>query len=59
MMNLLSLISNNQNISLENETYDVCRAIIRQRKKKRLEGIDVFLSMLRILMLTKSLKLAR
>ena len=49
----------NQIITVDSEAYDVCRAIVRQRKKKRLEGIDVFLSLLRILMLAKSLKYIR
>jgi len=59
MIGLLNSIQNQQIITIDSEAYDICRALIRQRKKKRLEGIDVFLSLLRIMMLAKSLKYIR
>ena len=59
MIGLLNSIQNQQIITIDSEAYDICRALIRQRKKKRLEGIDVFLSLLRIMMLANSLKYIR
>lgn len=56
-MNLIMLsLNSKRNVKVDSEAYDICRAIIRQRNKKRTEGIDVFLSLLRLLMLAKSLK---
>lgn len=46
-------------ISKENDTYDVCLAVLRQRKKRRLANLDVFLSFLRCIQLIKSLKITR
>ncbi len=59
MVNLLKLLNNDQNITIDSEAYDVCRAILRQRQKKRFEKVDVFLSFMRIIMLAKSLKFAK
>jgi len=46
-------------IFAENKTYDICRAVLRQRQKKRVESLDLFLSLLRGIILIKSLKLTR
>ena len=48
-----------ETISYENKTYDICRAVLRQRQKRRAEALELFLSMLRATLLIKSLKLTR
>lgn len=46
-----------ETISCENKTYDICRAVLRQRQKRRMEALDLFLSILRGIILVKRLKL--
>jgi hypothetical protein len=46
-------------VSQEDETYDVCRAVLRQRKKRRIANLELFLAFLRCLQLVKSLRLTR
>lgn len=46
-------------VSQEDETYDVCRAVLRQRKKRRVANLELFLAFLRCLQLVKSLRLTR
>lgn len=61
MVNILNILEHQKNktIAVHSEIYDICRAILRQRQKKRSEGLDVFLSFVRVLMLAKSLKFIR
>lgn len=46
-------------ISIENKTYDICLAVLRQRQKRRAEALELFVSILRGIILVKSLKLTR
>lgn len=57
MIDILYLKEQDKTINIDDDTYDICRAILRQRQKKKWEGLDLFLSTLRVVMLLKSLKL--
>jgi len=47
----------NKIIQTDDESYDVIRLLIRRRRKRRYQMLEVILSILRLVMLTKSLKL--
>jgi len=47
----------NKIIQLDDESYDVVRLLIRRRRKRRYQMLEVIHSVLRLVMLTKSLKL--
>lgn len=45
-------------ITVYDESYDVCRVLLKERRKKRFELLEMTISSMRILMLSKSLKLS-
>ena len=59
MISLLVKNSSTKKIEINDETYDICHAILRQRQKKRWEILDLVLSFIRMIMLFKSLKIKR
>ena len=46
-------------ITIENDTFAICRAVLRQRQKRRIEFLELLQSMLRVILLIKSLKLTK
>jgi len=46
-------------ISYDEKTFDICQALLRQRKKRRLEALELFLSIFRGITLIKKLKITR
>ena len=46
-------------ISYDEKTFDICQALLRQRRKRRLEALELFLSVFRGITLIKKLKLTR
>lgn len=44
-------------ISEENDSFAICRAVLRQRQKRRIEFVELVQSILRGILLIKSLKL--
>lgn len=47
----------NKIIQVDDESYDVVRLLIRRRRKRRYQMLEVIHSVLRLIMLSKSLKL--
>jgi hypothetical protein len=45
-------------ITVYEESYDICRVLLKERRKKRFEILGITISIMRILMLMKSLKIS-
>lgn len=50
---------NKEIITEDNHTFHICSAVLRQREKHRREALQLFLSVLRVVLLIKSLKLTK
>lgn len=45
-------------ITVYDESYDICRVLLKERRKKRFEMLEMTITLLRIIMLMKSLKIS-
>lgn len=44
-------------VKINDDSYDICRVLLKERRKKRFEILEIIISSSRIIMLMKSLKL--